>query len=217
MEDRNAYLQYLAEYLDEKRYRHSLGVEQTARELAERFGEDTHRAALAGLLHDCAKSRKYTHAQMREFAARSRFKLTEEDIRLSPHLLHAPAGETVARERLGIADEAVLGAICWHTVPGPAMSTLEKIVSLADMIEPNRDFPGVKAMRRAARENLDTAFYLSMKHTVKHLTDHDMVVHPYTVIAYNQGAAALPRTAHDAEKNRLSSGKSRYKPYKKEK
>ncbi|MDD3242157.1 MAG: bis(5'-nucleosyl)-tetraphosphatase (symmetrical) YqeK [Eubacteriales bacterium] len=215
MENREAYIKYLTQYLDEKRFRHSLGVEQTARELAERFGEDAGQAALAGLLHDCAKSRKYTPEQMRAFAARSRFQLSQEDIRLSPHLLHAPAGETVARETLGIADDAVLGAICWHTVPSDHMSKLEKIVSLADMIEPNREFPGVKAIRQAAQRDLDEAFLLSMKRTILHLLEHNMVVHPYTLTAYNQGAVNAPRVPQPAAKRRKIAGNPRHKAHQK--
>ncbi|MDD4796792.1 MAG: bis(5'-nucleosyl)-tetraphosphatase (symmetrical) YqeK, partial [Eubacteriales bacterium] len=193
MTNREQILAYLNEYLDAKRVKHSLGVEKTAAKLARRFGEDEGKAALAGLAHDCAKSRRYTPQQMKELAAASRFYLTDDEIRQSPHILHAPAGETVARRVLGITDDAVLGAICWHTVPREDMSVLEKIVSLADMIEPNRRFAGVRSLREAAQRDLDEAFMLSLKHTMAHLLEHDLAVHPLTLRAYNRQVTQKPR------------------------
>lgn len=186
MNNREQIMGYLTEYLDAKRLKHSLGVEKTAVKLAKRFGEDENKAALAGLVHDCAKSRRYTPAEMKRLADTSRFHLTDEEIRQSPHILHAPAGEGVAREVLGITDDDVLGAVCWHTVPCVHMSKLEKIISLADMIEPGRRFAGVRALREAAHRDLDEAFTLSLKRTMVHLLEHDLVVHPLTLSAYNE-------------------------------
>ena len=181
--NRDDILNFLTDNLKPKRVAHSLGVEKAARELARRYGCDEEQAALAGLTHDCAKG--MGAVQMAAYAADAGFPM-DEIARHSPQILHAPAGAMLARRALGIADEAVLGAIFWHTVPKPGMSTLEKIVSVADMTEENRDYDGVESVRRAARTDLEAAFRLSLGRSILHVVSNNLVLHPATVQVYNE-------------------------------
>lgn len=201
MKNRQEIIKYLYAHLPPRRVAHSIQVEKTARKLARRFGQDENKAALAGLTHDCAKSRSHSLEDMIDMAKRSRFALDEQTIADSPHLLHAPAGETVAREVLGITDDEVLGAICWHTVPRENMSPLEAIVNLADMIEPGRAYPGIRRIREAAKRDLDEAFMLSLARSTGYLMENGLVVHPYTLLEYNRLAAKRRKILREENTN----------------
>ena len=145
-------------YMKPKRLPHVEGVEAMAVRLAERWGEDAHTAAEAGILHDITKA----------LSPEKQLKLCEKygiilDIaeRETPALLHARTGAALSRELFGISDE-IYGAIRWHTTGRPAMSRLEKILYLADYVEPTRDFDGVEKLRALCFENLDAAMELGL-------------------------------------------------------
>lgn len=173
---------FLQEVLPKKRYQHSLGVEETAVALAERYGANVEQARLAGLLHDCAKS--YDNEATLEAALRYGMKL-DAVYAASPQLLHGAAGAYRAREELGIEDEAVLHAICYHTIPDVQMGLLDKIVFIADMMEPNRNYPGVEDLREAASHSLEEAYLLSLSRTIIHVTERRQLLHLSSVEAYN--------------------------------
>ena len=109
----------LRKALDAQRFAHTLGVEKTAREMARTFGEDEERAALAGLLHDCAKCMPLSQMQK---AARD--EPVDPVMRESKALMHAVAGRCVARDQYNVKDEAVLDAIRWHTTGHAGMTNL---------------------------------------------------------------------------------------------
>jgi predicted HD superfamily hydrolase involved in NAD metabolism len=176
------YRQWLNDHLDPVRYAHSLGTQRAAAALARRFGEDPGRASLAGLLHDCGKS--LDDASLVRAARAYGFDIDEILLRC-PALLHAPAGAWIAREQLGVTDAAVLSAICWHTVPRPDMSALDKVVSVADLIEPTRSYPGVDRLRLAAERDLDEAFMLGLERVMIHVLERGYLLHPTTVTVYN--------------------------------
>jgi predicted HD superfamily hydrolase involved in NAD metabolism len=186
--NRDEIIAFLKENLKPKRLKHSLGVEKCARELAQRFGCDPEKAALAGLLHDCAKNLEL--GKMMEYAKRVGFPMDGAS-GAGAGILHAPAGAVVAREALGITDREVLSAICWHTVPRPDMSTLDKVVSLADIIEPGRDFEGVQRIRAAAKHDLDEAFRLSLARVMRYVLDEGLFLHPQTLQVYNEMTLAV--------------------------
>ena len=142
----------LKKSLSSHRYTHVLGVAAAARELADRYGCDADTAEVAGLLHDAAK--QLPLPDMQALAEKS-FPVLPAPILANGGLLHGYAAVTIARERYGITDQALLGAIAHHTTGAEQMSTLEKIIFLADYIEVNRDFDGVDDLRKAARRNLD--------------------------------------------------------------
>lgn len=172
----------LQKLLSPKRYRHSLGVAQAAAELAERYGADRARAELAGLVHDCVKEQSL--AAMQALVTEAGI-TTDTMMYNSRALLHGPAGAVYARREFGIEDEAVLAAVASHTVGRVGMTKLEKIVFLADYIEPSRDFPGVDALRALAREDLDRAVLAGFRSTLQHLLAEDAVVYEPMVTARN--------------------------------
>ena len=148
----------LKKELDAARYAHTLGVEKTAREMAEKFGVDEEKAALAGLLHDCAKCMPLS--QMTKAAKNEKL---DPVMKESKALMHAVAGAHVAQDVYDVHDPEVLGAIRWHTTGHANMTKLEKIVYLADMIEPNRKpYPGLEALRKLCMTDLDEAMNMAL-------------------------------------------------------
>ena len=151
---------------------HALGVCETARKMARQFGADEALAARAGILHDVTKA--LTGAQQLLLAEKYEVQLTDFE-RENPQLLHAKTGAAIARTLFGEC-EAVVSAIAYHTTGKPDMTTLEKIVYLADMIEPNRTYPGVDAIRAAARLDLDAGTRLALERTILHLQEEGFAV-----------------------------------------
>lgn len=161
----------LKKELDAQRYTHTLGVEETARQMALLFGEDPQKAALAGLLHDCAKCMTLT-----QMVKAAKGVPLDPVMKESKALMHAVAGMCVARNVYGVDDPEVLGAIRWHTTGHAGMTRLEKIVYLADMIEPNRTYPGVDAIREAAARDLDAGVLLALERTIAFLQEERAAV-----------------------------------------
>lgn len=168
--------------LSQKRLRHTLGVVQTAQELAERFGADVAAAKWAALLHDCAKKIDDDEAMAMCLA----WGVEMDDILTgSPKLIHGPLGAEIARREYGMDDEEVLDAIRFHSTGKPNMSLLCKILYLADMIEPGRVFAQAKALRMLAQVDLDEALRLSMDVSIGHILHQGELLHPLTVYARN--------------------------------
>ncbi len=163
-------------------WQHFLRTAGTAAELAERFGVDVERARLAGLLHDYARA--VPRGELIDRAKAYGIEVGDVE-RQFPYLLHAELGARLAQEELGLDDEAVVDAIRYHTVGRVGMSDLEKIVYLADMIEPARDFEGVEDIREAARRDLDEAFRLGYRLSLEHLVRAGKLIHPDTVEVWN--------------------------------
>lgn len=158
------------------RFVHTLGVEQTAGELALGYGVDPEQARLAGLLHDCAKGRGAE--EMRRLIRQGNIQDVDEMEWQTVSLLHAPAGAAAARLEYGVTDEAVLNAIRWHTTGRPNMSPLEELIYLADVIEPNRPgYPGLDRVREAAQRNLKEAIRLAVQDTVGYVRQNKRQLH----------------------------------------
>ena len=151
---------------------HATGVCETAREMARKFGADEELAARAGILHDVTKALGAKQQLM--LAEKWNVALTDFE-RANPHLLHAKTGAAAARELFGECEE-VATAIEWHTTGKPDMTKLEKIVYLADMIEPNRTYPGVEEIRAAAEKDLDEGVLLALERTISHLQEEGFAV-----------------------------------------
>ena len=174
----------LSRRLQKKRYEHSLGVADTAAMLAERFGADVEKARVAGLLHDCA--REYKTEDLASEAARRSIDCGEVD-RAMPLLLHAYVGARRAQEVYGVTDPEILQAIWRHTVGGEHMTTLDKIVYFADMIEPQRDYPEVDALRELSRTaSLDTMALAGLSQSILFVLQTGRLIHPATVAARNE-------------------------------
>ncbi len=138
--------------LPEKRFKHTLGVAEEALRMAVRFGVDREAAWLAGMLHDCAKG---IPTERQATVCDELGVPLEPEVRLCPSVIHGFLGEHLARTVYGVDNPAVLRAIRLHTVGDAGMSTLERIVFLADATEPSRDFPGVADLRAAVENDLD--------------------------------------------------------------
>ena len=166
-------------FLKPKRMPHVLGTEQEAIRLARRYGADETDARIAALLHDCTKK-----LDMEQQLALCR----GYDIRLDGleqhalKLLHAKTGAAVARDIFGVKD-AVYEAIRWHTTGKPDMTLLEKVIYLADYIEPNRDFPGVDELRRAVYDDLDKGLLMGLSDTIDEMERMGNPVHHDTLEA----------------------------------
>jgi len=177
------------------RFRHSLGVADTAVFLARRFGVDEEKARVAGLLHDCA--REFPNDALIEEAAR-RGIAVEPLERSMPLLLHAYIGAERAKEIYGVEDAEICQAIYRHTVGGGNMTPLDKIIWYADMIEPNRDYPEVEHLRRLAREaSLDEMVLVGLSESIVFVVRKGHLVHPATVQARNE--ILLAQEARDSQ------------------
>lgn len=176
--------QELAARLKKSRYEHSLGVANTAVFLAERFGVSTEQARIAGLLHDCA--REFRNEDMQAEADRRGICYGPVE-RQMPLLLHAYIGAKRIAECYGVQDAMIAQAIHRHTVGGPGMTKLDKIIYFADMIEPTRAYPGVEELRRLAREaSLDAMLFAGLSQSIAFVVNKRHLIHPDTVLARNE-------------------------------
>ena len=165
--------------LDHRRIPHVLGTEQEAARLAERWGADVEKARRAALLHDCTK--KLNLPEQLALAERFRVPLDEME-RREIKLLHSKTGAGIAGAVFG-TDEEITGAIRWHTTGRGGMTLLEKVLYLADYIEPTRDFSGVEALRRACYEDLDAGLLLGLEMTIGEMEARNAPIHPKTLEA----------------------------------
>ncbi len=176
--------QELEKRLKPSRFRHSLGVAETAVKLAKRFGADEEQARVAGLLHDCA--REFRNEDMVKEAEKRGIAIGEVE-RSMPLLLHADIGAVRVRELYGVEDAAISQAIARHTVGGPEMTVLDKIIWYADMIEPGRDFPGVDELRELGRTaSLDAMLLAGLSHSIVFVVKKGHLIHLATVLARNE-------------------------------
>ncbi|MCM1148912.1 MAG: nicotinate (nicotinamide) nucleotide adenylyltransferase [Butyricicoccus sp.] len=159
--------------LDPKRVRHVRGVESEARSLARRWGTDPDLAAEAGILHDITKKLDLNQQLLlcEEYGI-----ITDELERTNEKLLHAKTGAAVARDRFGACDE-VYTAIEWHTTGRPDMSMPEKVLYMADYIEPARDFEGVERLRALAYEDIDAAMELGLRMSLEDIVSRGNTPH----------------------------------------
>lgn len=172
----------LQQMISADRYTHSLGVAEAASRLAQLYGASVEKARIAGLVHDCGKSESKNILLNRvlEFGI-----VMDEIEQVETHLLHGPVSAKLAQREFGINDEDMLSAIRYHTTGRVWMSLLEKIVYLADYVEPGRCFPGVDGLRRIAYRDLDAALLRAMELTLIHIIERGLMIHPRTVAARN--------------------------------
>lgn len=165
--------------LKPKRIPHVRGCEEEAVRLAKRWGEDSEKAAEAAILHDITKK-----LNLREqLILCGKYGIIPDTLEAnSEKLLHSKTGAAIARERFGVSDE-VYESIKWHTTGKADMSLLDKIIYMADYIEPNRDFDGVDALRELAYTDLDKAMVLGFEMSLEDLARYNVQPHPNTMEA----------------------------------
>ena len=176
------YKEILQNRLTEKRYIHSLNVADSAKELALIYGCDPEKAYTVGLVHDCCKDEP-AGLQL-SYILENKVELSEYELDVAK-LYHAISGSIFAEKELGITDKDMLNAIRYHTTGRKGMSLLEKVVFIADFISAERDYNGVDIMREKAKRSLDEAIVEGLGFTIKDLITRNMIVHPDTVLAFN--------------------------------
>ncbi|QPC46955.1 bis(5'-nucleosyl)-tetraphosphatase (symmetrical) YqeK [Mangrovibacillus cuniculi] len=179
--NREEALAFVKPHLTEKRYIHTIGVMETAITLASKYAVDQKKAELAAIFHDYAKFRDLD--EMRNIIVQKSL----DPLLLSFHseLWHAPVGALLVQQEIGIVDEEILSAIRYHTSGRKEMTELEKIIYVADYIEPGRDFPGVEEVRKLAEVSLDAALKQSVKNTINFLLKKEVPIYPDTLNLYN--------------------------------
>ena len=166
-------------YLKHKRIPHVLGTEQEAIRLAQRYGADVEKARVAALLHDCTK--KLSMEEQLALCEKYGIQLDELEQK-ALKLLHSKTGAAIAKDVFGV-DEEIYSAIWYHTTGHANMTRLEKIIYLADYIEPSRDFPGVDELRSVCYEDLDRGLLKGLEMTIEEMTAMGNPVHHATIEA----------------------------------
>lgn len=185
---RNRIISWLKANLTEERFIHTLGVEETASELAIRYGIDPKKASIAGLLHDNAKC--FSNEELSEIIKTKLQNLPQSEL-LNYKTFHAPVGELFAREKFNIEDEEILCSIRVHTLGRVGMTTFDKIIFLSDKIE-------ARTREKAYRERilgildankgekgLNMALFECFKETIKSLAERELAICPATIEVYN--------------------------------
>lgn len=176
--------------LGKARYRHTIGVMEEAERLAERYGEDREKAATAGLLHDLGKAKRIDELLKLDDSSDI---ILKENLKNNSALYHSVVSRVIAERRYSISDRDILNAVRYHTTGRPNMTNLEKIVYLADYIEPGRDFPGVEEMRKISYEDLDRAMLYALENTIVHVVSGGQILHEDTVRSRNYILARLTK------------------------
>lgn len=189
--DYTPYINLLKSKLDDYRFNHSLCVAKESFRLAEKYGYDTTKAYLAGLLHDITKN------ESREFHLNyiKEFDIILTDIELaSDSLLHAISGSLFVKHELKIEDEDIISAIRYHTTAKGGMSLLEKIVYVSDFTSSDRSYPDIDKMRAEASKSLENAIVYAVSYTVNRLIGKNRPVHPDAIAAYNDTIMTLNKS-----------------------
>lgn len=170
--------------LKKSRFAHSIGVANVAVKLAKKFDVDEKKSYIAGLLHDCA--REFENDELPAQAVKRGIKIGEVE-KNSPLLLHAYIGAKMISEIYGVEDKEISQAIYRHTVGAKNMTALDKIIYFADMIEPNRNYPGVEKLRDLAEtsDDLDEIILTAMNESIIFVVQKNSLLHPDTIDARN--------------------------------
>lgn len=191
--DRNEALSMVKPHLTESRYKHTKRVLDTAIELAGVYQLNPKKTEMAAIFHDYAK---YRDKDEMKSIIKEEVSLPDELLTHHTELWHAPVGALLVNREVGIEDEEILSAIRWHTTGKAGMSQLDKIIFLADYIEPGRDFPGIDKVRAQAKVNLDLACYLASKNTIDFLMSKNQPIYPDTFFTYNDLILRVKENLH---------------------
>lgn len=178
--------------MGDKRFEHTLNVKKMAVKLARHYGADPDQAALAALLHDSAK--EMPKSEMKELMRRYPQYAEGGESRPEP-VWHGVCAAILARTEWGVDDEAVLSAIACHTAGKPGMSQLDKILYLADMTSAERDFDGVKALRKLEMQDLDAAMLAALEESQRFVRAGGKPLDPISQAAYEDMKAQVDARA----------------------
>ena len=176
-------LSKVKEKVSDKRFEHIRGVEFTATCMAYALGANPEKARIAGILHDCAKG--LPTKEKLEKARKFGLPVSKYEEK-NPDMLHAKLGAYYARYKFDIIDEEILNAITYHTTGRPDMTLLDKIIFVADYIEPNRKMlPRMDEIRKLAFSDIDEAVILILESTISYLEESNVEMDYQTVNTYN--------------------------------
>lgn len=185
----------LKKELSKERYQHTINVVYTAISMAMRYEADMKQAALAGLLHDCAKC--IPNPKKIKLCRKFHIRISEEE-KKRPELLHAKLGACIAQTQYGISDSEILNAIKRHTTGAPGMTLLDKIIYVADYIEPGRDkAKHLTEIRKLAFTDLDACVYQIMTDTLEYLQERGGAIDPMTKSAYDYYDTIVKRSVSE--------------------
>ncbi len=169
---------YIERNFTEKRKTHTYAVRDLAVRMAEHYGADPEKAAVAALFHDMFRGvpEQSLNCYVRHLGLDARYLD-------NPNLAHGKVAAVIMKRDYGVDDPDVINAVEYHTTGRPAMSLLEKIIYLADATEPGRVYPKVEVLRRLSFENLDQALLLALRHTIRYIECRGLYLDPDTVLA----------------------------------
>jgi predicted HD superfamily hydrolase involved in NAD metabolism len=173
----------LKESLKPNRYIHSVNTMKVAIQLAEHYGEDKDIAAVAGLLHDCAKN--LNDDETLKYCNDNGIELNEIE-KHQLFLMHGEVGAIIAKEKYGVENEIILNAIRYHTTGYSKMNMMDKIVYLADYIEPGRTHCSAEDVRKLVYEDIDKALICAFNNVIKFVIMQNGLIHPFTIEARNK-------------------------------
>ena len=180
--------QKLRDRVTKRRFLHSVRVRDTAAALAGMYRCDREKAEAAGLLHDVARDMPLI--TMQQLTSGQYETLPHEEVFYRPGLLHAYAGRVIVQQDFGIQDEDILRSIELHTTGGERMTVLNKVIFVADYIEPGRSFRGVEKARKIARRSLDEAVLYIYRATMGKLVSKGIYICINTLLGYNEQVLA---------------------------
>lgn len=172
---------FLKGRLQEKRFKHSLGVMNMAERLARKYNVDVKEAKIAGLLHDCAKN--MSNQELIEYCKNNGIEI--DDIKMqSPGILHADVGADIAKKKFNVSDE-VKESILYHTLANETMTDLDKIIYISDLIEEGRDLEGLDKIREMAFIDLDKALVMALEYCMENVKQVGKNIHKQSIDALN--------------------------------
>lgn len=172
----------LKQALKPNRYIHCVNTMNVAISLAEHYGENKDIAAISGLLHDCAKN--LNDDETKKYCAVNGIELNEIEQK-QVFLMHGAVGAIIAKEKYGVDDEIILNAIRYHSTGYSKMNMMDKIIFLADYIEPGRTHCEVDEARNLAYEDIDKALICAFDNIIKYVIKQKGLIHPFTIEARN--------------------------------
>lgn len=178
----NDIIDLLSKEIDSRRLEHSINVMKVSEQMARHYGSDVNKARIAAILHDCGKNHKGNDAL--EYIKKIPY-IPDEIEKIQPKLLHGVIGKHLAMTKYNIGDQEILEAIRWHTTGRAGMSVLEKIIYIADYIEPLRTFEGIEEMRRLAFVDLDKCIVHCSESSIRYVLKKGVLLHEKTVETRN--------------------------------
>lgn len=176
------YVELLRQRLKPKRFEHSLGVMETAAKLAEYYACDVEKARLTGLLHDVTKNCD----EAEQLAMFKKYNIPcDEGLMKSKSIFHQITGAYFVKNELGIEDSEIFNGIRYHTTGRAAMTLFEKIIYVADFIEPNRDYDIVDELRSLAYENIDKTCFIGSQWCLEKNINKGYYIYKDTFEFYN--------------------------------